>query len=149
MSQRVIRVGNPATFAIPEVRGLFERGFANSPLTPTGFGPAIKDFENMTKDPLVGVFLAYDDGKFQGFGIVILPHKTLVPYPQILHLYSEGKPKISEGLIEAGVAYMKEHGYTKFWALNGSGKSDKVWQRALRKGGSARKLASLMEFEVG
>ena len=143
-----IRVFNPKAVFVPAIADLFRRGFADSPVVPGGFDEAIHEFVNIIQDPKSGVFLASEDATPVGFLIVSLPRNALVPYPQVLHLYSEGKPKVAEGLIDMGLAFITSHGYTRFWALNASRKPDEVWMRALRHAGVATPLATLMEFEV-
>lgn len=144
----IVRVSNPKAFDIPDIAALFRRGFADSVVVPGGFDPSLHEFVNMTQNPRSGVFLASEDGAYKGFGIILLPSNTLVPYPQILHLYNEGKPKVAEGLIDAGLAFIKSQGYSRFWAVNASRKSDEVWARAMKRGGVATPLATLMEFEI-
>ena len=146
---KIIPVKSPDVLLIPGVQGLLHRGFAENYLIPSGFDGAVEEFVSFAKDPKVGFYLATDDGgKFKGFVIVILPRTALAPYPQVLHIYSEGRAAVAQGLIDAGVAFMRSNGYSKFWALNGSKVSDEVWSRAFRRAGVATPLASLMEFEL-
>lgn len=148
MPSQAVRITTPRALLVPTVQGLFTRAFAGSVVVPQGFGGAVEDFVQMTMDPLTGVFLGVEDSKPVGLGIVTLPHSALAPYPQIVHLYNEGKPATARALRQAGVGFIKAAGYTKFWALNASRKPDEVWSRAFRDSGKAHPVATLMEFEV-
>lgn len=81
------------------------------------------------------------------FCIIRLPQKAL-EMPSILHFYAE-KPSLRVKLVSHVLDFVKNSGYTRLRAINGSGFPDEVWQRAFRhKDWEIKPVKTVFEFEV-
>lgn len=81
------------------------------------------------------------------FVILAIPE---TPYDvlQIMHFYAE-RPGDKKALMDKVLAFAKEKGYTRFWALNATDKPDKVWERTFRsEAWDISPIRTLFEFKV-
>ena len=95
-----------------------------------------------------GVLVQYEKGAPIAFCIIDWP-KSALDIPQILHFYSEGSREITRILVGAVLDKVKQKGYNKLRAVNGSGISDEVWTRAFRyEGWEIKPVKTVFEFEA-
>lgn len=81
------------------------------------------------------------------FCILRMPQSALET-PQVLHFYSE-KPHLRAKLVVHVLDFVKNNGYNKLRAINGSGMPDEVWQRAFRhKDWEIKPVKTVFDFEV-
>ena len=146
---KAIRLTNPNVFSVPDVIDIFKRALENFEMFNGDFEEALPELQIMVSKPEVGVMLGVEDGKFKGIGIVLLPDDKFSPIPQVPLFYNEGSMAIKRALVSKIVDFIVENGYTKFQAINTSGKADSIWARAFRRAGKSRRIGSIMEFEIG
>lgn len=95
-----------------------------------------------------GVYIKYRKEFPIAFGIVDWP-KSALETPQILHFYSEGSREETRALVAYILDKVKEKGYNRLRAINGSGASDDIWTRAFRyKGWEIKPVKTVFEFEA-
>lgn len=81
------------------------------------------------------------------FCILQMP-KTPFEFPQVLHFYSE-KPSLTNPLVSKVLDFVKNSGYNKLIAINGSGIPDEVWTRLFHhKDWKIKPTKTVFEFEV-
>lgn len=85
-----------------------------------------------------------------GMLIISRPFNDLWPWPFVAHLQIEpDAPRTAKQLLmEAGVAWMKEEGYDRFWSMNVAGLSDEVWERVFRSAGTPIRRGSVYEVTL-
>lgn len=105
--------------------------------------------EELVRLVLTGsVFVHYETGTPVAFCIVHWP-KSALETPQVMHFYSEGSRASSRALVVHILDKVKQKGYNKLRAINGSGVSDDIWTRAFRyKGWEIKPVKTVFEFEV-
>lgn len=98
---------------------------------------------------LGGVFVKYNlQNAPVAFCIVAWPDNVFET-PQILHFYSEGSKAQTRALVRHVLDKVREKGYNKLHAINGSGAPDEVWTRAFRhEGWEIKPVKTVFEFEV-
>ena len=96
-----------------------------------------------------GVFVIGTSHQIAGLAVVCLPQNPFDEMPWVLHFQCQGGPKAKNLLIQALTGWIKGWGYDTFHAMNNSGKPDSVWARAFNRGGIVKKVASVVEFEIG
>lgn len=156
---RAFKVENPEFFNLPEIVAMFRRAFNGE------HGERYEQFgvdadamriymrENILASGFHGLatwlqfWVVLDDGEFCGFII-----GSYSPWPQcpnccLLHIHVD-KGGIRDMLITKAFGWAFSNGLRKISICNGSGKSDKVYQRWFRKYGSARVVGSLMEINL-
>lgn len=123
---------------------LFLRGL--NPFYSAKDGDLIKAVvENIHKG---GVLVQYEKGTPIAFCIIVWPESAL-NIPQILHFYSEGSRVSTRTLVGYVLDKVKQKGYNKLQAVNGSGASDDIWTRAFRyEGWKIKPVKTVFEFEV-
>lgn len=85
---------------------------------------------------------------FKAFCILRMPQNPL-DIPQVLHFYSEGTALDRHSLVSRVLDFVKEKGYTKLRAVNGSEASDEIWKRAFKhKGWEIKPVKTVFDFEV-
>ncbi len=144
---RVVRLTNPEAFDQKEVRALFVKALGMYPI------PEYETIEPMIRasalNPLVALFIGAEKGKLRGLSIACLPHDALTPTPSVYHFYNAGTAKLREELIKATVDFFLQAGYTRFWAVNIATGNDEAYMKLFKSVGKIKRLASLMEFEIG
>lgn len=95
-----------------------------------------------------GVFVKYRKEIPIAFGIVHWPQNVLET-PQVVHFYSEGTKVETRALVGYILDKVKQKGYNKLRAMNGSGADDEIWTRAFRyEGWEIKPVKTVFEFEV-
>lgn len=146
---QALRILNPNVARLASVENLLKASFSLSTYPPWEvLRPHVAEY---LFQPHVGFFLAFDkSGEPRGVSIVLLPQSPLETTPQVANFYSEGPKALTRELIRATVDFIKESGYTTFWAINHSKMDDPTWVKALKpKDWSIERVASIMEFKHG
>lgn len=88
--------------------------------------------------------------RIYGMLIISRPFNDLWPWPYVGHLQiDQDSPRNAKQLlVEAGVAWMKEQGYDRFWSMNVAGLSDEVWERVFRNAGTPIRRGSVYEVQL-
>lgn len=95
-----------------------------------------------------GVLVQYEKGIPIAFCIIAWPENAL-EVPQVLHFYSEGSRASTRTLVGSVLDKVKQKGYNKLHAINGSGASDEIWTRWFRYDGwKIKPVQTVFEFEV-
>lgn len=95
-----------------------------------------------------GVLVQYEKGLPVAFCIIAWPANALET-PQVLHFYSEGSRETTRTLVGYVLDKVRQKGYNKLRAINGSGVSDEIWARAFRhEGWEIKPVKTVFEFEV-
>ena len=117
----------------------------------------IEQLTRWTQDPNVILQFAADcvvgnafclvagDKRLQGLLAVTLPPRNLMEAPLCLHLQADNQ-KVKKALINRGLAILRELGYTRFAAINGTGKNDRAWERAFAGGGTPIRTGTMYLF---
>ena len=140
----IVPLRHPALFKVPEFQEFLRRAFSR---TPWRTDDILEHLEKTITLPRISTILNVEQGEYLGIAVVALPESKLDPFPQIIHLYSEGPIRNRKVIIQAVVDFMEERGYTKVWAVNYTGKPDKVYQRVMKpQGWEVKPIGSIMEF---
>ena len=145
----VVRVKNAEGLTMPDLRALVSRALKASLFRVGDTDAVLPEIAAMVNDPAFGVFIAVEGGKFKGIMVIALPRDALLTLPQITIFYSEGTKAVSSALIDAGLEWVVGSGFSRFWAINVTKRSDAVWARAFRKAGAPHRIGSIMEFGIG
>ncbi len=144
---RVVRLTNPEAFKRPEVQELFKAAFENNQMTT--YDQAIGELVALTTDPLVGLLIGAEKGKLKALCIVCLPRSSLAATPSVYHFYNSGSAKLRETLMSAAVDFFLEAGYTRFWTINATGRTDEAHEKLFRNAGEVKRIGSFLEFQIG
>jgi hypothetical protein len=147
MMAKVVRMTNPEAFSVEEIRELFTQAFEKNPMTT--FEKAVADMTLAAGDPNIGMFIGVEGGEFLGLSIVCLPHNKLVPMPSVYHFANFGSDALRALLVDETVDFCIKNGYTRFWAINVTGKSDKAYGSLFEKAGKSKRIGSFLEFQIG
>jgi hypothetical protein len=145
----ILRLTNPAILDIEEVQKVFEGGMAYSIFGSARMQDIIEDAKRMVQDPTIFVAVGFEDGEAKSCVVGHLPaNKKVNPNPQVSVFFNAGTKELRAQTITALVDFFKEHGYIKFWAINGTGHSDAAWAKVFESAGKSGKIASIMEFDI-
>ncbi len=144
---RVVRLTNPGAFEQDEVKKLFTKAFETNSLT--NFEDAAAELAGIATDPLVAILIGAEKGKMRALAIACLPRSTLTPFPTVYHFYNNGSAKLRNALVDATVDFFLEAGYTRFLAINTTGRSDEAYKKLFHRAGEAERISSMLEFKVG
>lgn len=148
---QVILVRNPHVLFVPEVQEVLKRTLAsNAMIAPGGLDSVAEDLFAFTTRPDHFFYLGAEDGKFKAVAMGYLPSGKMFPYPTIVAFYNEGSKALARQLKEQLLDRLLKDGYTKVWAVNGTGRPDEVWLRAFELDNKTRGSVkgSLIELEV-
>ena len=147
---RAVLLRNPRALLIPDVAMLIKRAVEGTEhVAPGGIDTTAKEFFDYTTAEDKFLFLGMEDGAPKGLVMGYFPDSALFPLPMVTLIYNEGTKALSKKMQEAVVDHISAHGYSKFWAMNATGKSDAVWIRALTpKGVKGRKIATVIEMAI-
>jgi hypothetical protein len=146
----VIHVQNPRALLVPDVAALIKRAVLSvDVVAPGGPDSIAKDFYDHTVNSDMFLFLGMEDGACRALVTGYFPASYLFPYPMITLIYNEGSKVLLRELVKKTVDHITAHGYSKTWALNGSGRSDEVWMRGLVPSyATGEKVASVLELAI-
>lgn len=144
----VIELTNSNALEWRELADFFKMAFAGSFLKRASWEDVKPALGGFMDSPNAAVFLGLEGDRFAGGSIILLPEVRFIPYPQVVHLFCFGSPTLRRALVTKVVDFARENGYSTIWAINGSGKPDSVWKRAFRSAGPARKIGSIMAFDL-
>jgi len=146
----VVRIRNPEFLELEPAQALFGAAIRGTLFGQKTFAEVKDDLAAAISDPRFGVFVGVEGGKMRGVMWVTLPSDNLASAPQVPIFYVDGRLRaLKEALIREGISFVVNGGHTSFWALNLTGRSDKVWARAFERAGPAKRLGSIMEFKIG
>lgn len=144
---KVVRLTNPAAFEQDEVQELFKSAFESNPLAD--FVKARAELATLPSDPMIGLFIGAEKGALLGLVIACLPRSTLTPVPSVYHFYNAGSAKLRELLLSTMVDFFLQAGYTRFWAINTTGRDDEAYMKLFRSAGEASRVGGFLEFKIG
>lgn len=141
----VYRVTNPNAFGFEPLVNLIGKA-----VLTLGLGELkeiLLDLARNAANPKVGIFVGVDDKEeIKCFLVAFLPANSFVEQPQLYGGYNLGPPKLWKETFQEAVKFTKAAGYNSIWAINGSGKSDKVYARAL--GFEPKPVRSVLEYKI-
>ena len=146
----VIEVLNPAALrGIPDIWKLFEQLYPEGgDLLPGGAEAIAGDLaEDITSDSAI-ILVGYENAKPVGFIHVRLPNPPWEPEPVCVGWVNNGRKATGRAMIDKGVEFLRERGYSSFRALNSTDKADSIWARSFRRVTKpGTRLCSVMRFE--
>lgn len=143
----VMRVGNPKVLDIPEVEELFKKAFETGAMA-SGWSVDVKaELAQWIVDPMNGVWLGEEKGKFKSLLIVCLPQSRLMPKPCVYLVYNVGSKSLMRTMIQHGIEFIGKFGYTQFYGLNRT-TDDATYMRLFRHVGKIARTGSLMEYDL-
>ena len=147
---RAVLLRNPRALLIPEVAMLIKRAVeATKHAAPGGIDTVAKEFFDYTIDEDKFLFLGMEDGTPKGLEMGYFPDSALFPLPMVTLIYNEGTKALTKTMVKTTVDHITANGYSKFWAMNATGHTDKAWIRALTpKGTTGRVIANVIEIAI-
>jgi hypothetical protein len=136
---------------VPDVSAMVQRAVTSVDFaSPDGPGGVAKDVFEFVTNPQFFVLMGMEDGSAKALAFGSFPSSHLFPFPVISLIYNEGSLALGIMLKKAIFSTITEAGYSKAWAINGSGHSDKAWKRAviLSDYGKAKRIGTVFELSV-
>ncbi len=145
----VVLLRNPRALLVPDVFGLIKRAVKSVELAADGIeGAAQELFDYCTNEDLF-MFLGFEDGHAHALLMGYFPASSLFPYPMVSLIYNEGSKKLLRMLVADYGTLMEQRGFSRTWAMNGSGRSDAAWIRSLLGDTfTGKKIASMMQLTL-
>jgi hypothetical protein len=141
----VIRVKNPQTFKLDDVREFVEKAYsAHSFMTPDNI---TDELTAAVDDPASAVFLAREGRQWKGFIHVMLPTSAAVQAASVPFFFSERAPKVRDALLAEMVNFITENGYTRMITVDAN-KKPRGFQRLFNKVGKSREVGRVYEFDL-
>lgn len=146
----IIQLRNPNALLVPAVQRILKAAIESDALVaPGGFDTIAQDILDYVTLDNHFLLLGAENGEFKAMLMGHFPAGQLFPYPQVIVLYNEGTKALKTAIQQKYIDIMLERGYTKTLAMNGSGRSDKAWLKALTPpNAKASVLGSVMLMEV-
>ena len=147
---RAVLLRNPRALLIPNVAMLIKRAVEGTEhVAPGGIDTTAKEFFDYTTEEDKFLFLGMEDGAPKGLVMGYFPDSALFPLPMVTLIYNEGTKALTKAMLQATFDHITANGYSKVWAINTTGKSDKAWIRALTpKGATGRIIANVIETAI-
>ena len=143
-------VRNPLALATPELGGLIERACASIGFAaPHGAASCAPEILDYVTNPTMGMVVGWEDGAPRAIALFYEPDGMLFPYPMVTLIYNEGRPSTFRAMVRWIADHLRERGWSEMWTINGSGRADEVWLRAMTpKGVRADVVGSVVMFTV-
>lgn len=143
----VVPVKNPLALSIPEVHGLFVRAFTNGGLSAGWSDQVMAELISMIGNPNNGFWIGEERGVYKALLIVLLPSSFLNPIPIVYMIYNEGSRSLLKQIANAGIAFLRANGYSRFRGIN-MNMTDDQFAKVFKFAGKSVKTMSVMEFEI-
>lgn len=143
---QTLRLRNPKALEIDSINALFARALASTAFPIMAVSSP--EIARLISDPHAHVQIGIENDKDpRGVSITVLPENPLDQRPQVPLFYVDKGAKIRKPLIQGIVDFVRENGYTTFWAINFTGHSDKAWSKVMAPvGWGIKPVGSIMEF---
>lgn len=130
---QILHVQNPQAFSNPMFLDLFKRALTALPgAAPAGVdGCADEIFACVANKQFVTV-VGVEDGEFRCLMVTLLPDNNIYPYPNVFAFYNEGSKALSSAVKTRMMDICLEKGYTTYRTANMTGRSEDVYQRAMK-----------------
>lgn len=149
MSVSILKVQNPGVFEIPVMRDFFHAAFPEGTVfAPDGFEAIEAPLKAILQDEAVDLLIGVDELVPKALALIYYPDGGLMSTPQVAHFFNQGSVLLRNTLVSDIVRRIKERGFSRFHAVNGSGRPDAAWARLFSLAGPAKRVGSVMEFEV-
>jgi hypothetical protein len=123
---------NPNVLTEPAFAALLERSYYAVPRTHDYlFAQVLRELAGAITASDRFMLAAYEDYIPKAVCYGDLPVARMFPHPILHAIYNEGSKACAKALREALVDYLSAAGYTSIIALNGTGRDDAVWLRAM------------------
>lgn len=146
----VVNLQNPRALLVPEVAALIKRAVESVDFAaPGGVDSVAEDMYIFVTNSQFFFLLGMEDGAPKAMCTGYFPSSRLFPYPVVSLIYNEGSRELLKEMAKGARDTITQAGYTRAWAINGSGRNDDAWCRLIApKGTKAKRLASVMEIAV-
>lgn len=129
----IIEIKNPAALAMPDVLRIIQAALEQDPALCDGeFTQCLPELYEVINNPLAFLIIGADPGQpWQAVALGHMPHKSrhLMAWPTCTLIYNEGSKELREAIKVHVLDTFIAAGYTRFLAVNGSGRSDKAWEK--------------------
>lgn len=142
----IFRVTNPAAFRLLAFRTLMEKAAVRH--QKSDIPQLIEELADLVEKPHCGLFVGEENGELKGVYIIFLPNGYLYTVPQVFTIYNEGSENLLNGLLDAGIEFIKAAGYNKLWAITREPKQGLVYGRKFKKVGPIKAIGDVIEFQV-
>lgn len=146
----VKELNDPHALLRPEVQEIMRAAIESGVLlAPYGFDTLAPELADFIMSPEHFVILGTEKGRFEAMAMGFFNTSRLFPYPTIVLFYNRGSAALRKALAAKILDIIASRGYTGALALNGSGRSDEAWIKALTpENVSGRKVGSLVMLQV-
>ena len=143
----VIRVRNAFIFDAPEIVGLFKLACKGTYFAGGDVEAALQEFRKLVVDADAGVFIGFEDYTPRGL-FLISPPFPLFPVPQVWHAFNQGSKGLKKAMMQAGIAFLKDKGYNKIHAVNGTGIETELWKRVFGLRSCSKSIGTMHEIDI-
>ncbi len=144
----IAQLRNPKALALPQVQKLFKDAIGSHPGILGSFEDSIGEYASIVLDPSFCILVGVEKGEYKALSILVLPKGKILPMPQIWLFYNEGSDELKKALIEHSKEFFIGAGYTRIWAINGTGVSDAAWKKAFSGSGNMTRVGSVFVIEA-
>lgn len=142
----VVRIQNPAAYALDDVRGLVTRAFDAVAALPDG-ETALTEFTRLAHEDALIVLVARHEGALKGLAVLTVPLTRLTQTLAVYHFYVDGPATVRHALAREVISWTRDLGLTAFETLNLNGQDD-AFERLFAERVRTTKVGSLFRFEV-
>lgn len=148
---QIIQLKNPRALLAPEVEKILRHATASSAfVAPAGFDAVAADLFEMVTNDNSFILVGFEHGEAKAVSWGFFPANRMFPYPTITMFYSEGSKELLRDMREQLLDVLLARGYTKAWAVNITGKSNKAWTKVFTVPGKTEieVLGSVMQLSL-
>jgi hypothetical protein len=146
---QILTLRDPNALANPSFRTFLSEALKSNFSVNSDLSDVAEELFAYIQRPDMFMLVGMEDGEFRGLLLGHLPQSRMFPTPMITFLYCSGSRELRLGLCDRIMDIFVSHGYTKSWAWNSSGHSDKAWEKVLDTGRNQfKRLGSVYSVEV-
>jgi hypothetical protein len=146
---QILTLRDPNALANPSFQTFLQTALSSNFSVNSNLSDVVQELVAYMTQPNMFMLVGMEDGEFRGLLLAHLPLSRMFPVPMITFLYSAGTPELRIALCDRIMDIFVSHGYTKSWAWNSSGHSDKAWEKVLDTGRNQfKRLGSVYSVEV-
>lgn len=143
---RILRVRKRETLIRPEIVGLIQRAVTATKYPGLTWPVLAAELARLIDQPNIGFYIAQQDDAPKALVLVILPTSALMIAPQVVLVYSEGRPALVKALGRAMKKWLQDEGHDRVMGVT-LWREDGAFERRFRYLGKPRRIGTLMDFQ--
>ncbi len=142
----LLRIQNPRAFLMPDLNAFVLRALSSSTIIKAP-AAALLELVDYVEHPGAGVYVVREGSEYVGLLLIEHSGSAFTPGCTVLHMHNAGSTEARKKLVDAAVAFARDHGASQLWGVDTNSKPG-AFARLFKAAGPAVNRGCLFEFDT-